>query len=154
MIARTTACALAGLALLAQPALSQEREWTLDAAGEDVFLVFGVPQTDDVGLSFWCKIGSSTLSVFYPVTWTDLAEGASVKLRMEAGTLDVTLRGKATAGAESGGSSIEAPLPIDSKLVAALSSNDRITLKLAGHKGVYPLAGANVDELVRLCRGP
>ena len=35
---------------------AQERQWTLDASDEDAYLIFGVPESDDVGLSLWCPI--------------------------------------------------------------------------------------------------
>ncbi len=53
--------------IFVQPAFAQEREWLLDAVEEDVFLVFGVPDTNDVGVSFWCKIGTGVVSVFAPL---------------------------------------------------------------------------------------
>ena len=149
---RSLACAFAFLALLAEPVFAQEREWSLDAAGEDAFLVFGVPQTDDVGLSFWCKIGSGKASVFYPVTWTDLKNGSAVKIQVEAGKTKLAIRGKATSQAEGGSASLEAPVALNSKLFGALKSADRVVLKVGTHKGVYPLVGADIDGLVRLCR--
>ena len=45
---------LATLVLGSAPSLAQERIWTLDQTDAEVYLVFGVPETDDVGVSFWC----------------------------------------------------------------------------------------------------
>ena len=42
--------------LVSTLALAQERQWSLDTVNNQVFLVFGVPESDDVGLSFWCDI--------------------------------------------------------------------------------------------------
>ena len=33
---------------------AQERQWSLDAGDQDAYLIFGVPDSDDVGVSLWC----------------------------------------------------------------------------------------------------
>ena len=53
---------LFAIGLLAGAAHAQEREWMLDASDEDAYLIFGVPETDDGGISLWCRIGKGTVS--------------------------------------------------------------------------------------------
>ena len=62
------------------PALAQERAWTLDAATEDAFLVFGVPQTEDVGFSLWCKIGSGKITMMTPEPGLKLQDGVAAPM--------------------------------------------------------------------------
>jgi hypothetical protein len=149
----TVAYAFAIFAVLASSAMAQEREWSLDAADEDAFLVFGVPQTDDVGLSFWCKIGSGKISMFYPVTWTDLEEGKEREIQVNVGGQTFNLSGKSAARTEAGAASLEIEIPAQSELIASAVKNDRLTLSVDKHRGVYPLTGANFEGLLRLCRG-
>ncbi len=146
-----THVAIALMALLL-PAQAQERQWSLDATGEDAFLVLGVPETDDVGLSFWCKIGGDSVSMFYPVTWTNLKNNSKVKVRIETGTRVFNLQGTGTASPEGGVASLEIPLKVNSKIFPAIKASDRLVLRVKGHRGAYPLDGADVDGLLKLCR--
>jgi hypothetical protein len=142
------------LALVLATALAQaqERQWSLDASGEDAFLVFGVPETDDVGLSFWCGIGAGSASMFYPVPWTDLKDNAVVRVHAELGATKLVLRGKATSRQNGGSASLEVPLKLNSPLLGALKSGDHLALRVLGHRAVYPLQGVDIDGLIRLCR--
>ena len=64
----------------AATAFAQEREWTFDTNDEDAFLTFGVPETDDVGVSFWCKMQSGEARVFLPEAGEGLTPGRNVKV--------------------------------------------------------------------------
>ncbi len=132
--------------------LAQEREWSLDASTEDAFLVFGVPQTDDVGLSFWCKIGSGSVSMFYPVTWRDFPDNSAVTVRAEIGPAKLKFKGKASARSEGAPASIEVPLALNAKLFKSMKTSDHFVLKVRGHSAAYPLSGADVDGLLSLCQ--
>jgi hypothetical protein len=135
-----------------EPALSQEREWSLDASDQDAFLVFGVPQTDDVGLSFWCKIGSGSVAMFYPVTWRDLPDNSLVTVRAEIGSTRLSFKGKASARSNGVPASLEVALNLDGKLFKSMKSSDHFVIKVRGHSAAYPLSGADVDGLLGLCR--
>jgi hypothetical protein len=132
--------------------LAQEREWSLDASADDAFLVFGVPQTDDVGLSFWCKIGSGSVAMFYPVTWRDFPDNSTVTVSAEIGPARLKLKGKASARSEGAPASIEVPLALNAKLFKSLKTSDHFVLKVRGHSAAYPLSGADIDGLLNLCR--
>ena len=67
------------LAAFSSPVLAQEREWAFDTGEADAYLVFGVPETDDVGVSFWCTIGSGEIRVFFPEAGDSLSAGQAVK---------------------------------------------------------------------------
>lgn len=139
------------LLAFASSAQAQERQWSLDASGEDAFLVFGVPETDDIGLSFWCKIGSGSVSMFYPVTWTGLKNNAIVKIRVEAGDTNLLLRGKATSSTEGGTASLEVALQPGADIFTALKKSDYVVLRVLAHKAAYPLQDADIDGLLSLC---
>src|SRR5262249_43377919 len=66
--------------LAATSAFAQERQWVFDTNDEDAFLTFGVPETDDVGISFWCKIQSGEARVFLPEAGEELKPGKKVKI--------------------------------------------------------------------------
>ena len=133
----------------ATSAEAQEREWLLDAAEEDVYLVFGVAETNDIGVSFWCKIGTQKVSVF-----TALPAGSA--FTAETSQFSVSVNGKSqglapTVNAESTPPTIEAPLEPQAEILEALQAAERFTLTIGDHKTTYPLAGADVPGLLRLC---
>ncbi len=140
------------LVLVSGQALAQERVWSLDAAGEDAFLVYGVPESEDVGISFWCKIGTDKTSLYFPVTWTTLKNEDVVPVAVKLGDVDFNLDGKVTAGEAFEGNSIEANIPFGQLFFDAVKAADRIKLTVIGHKSVYPLADVQVDGLLSLCQ--
>jgi hypothetical protein len=140
---------------LLSAAEAQERQWSLDASVEDAFLVLGVPETDDIGLSFWCKIGTGSVTLFYPVTWTDLKNNGTVRIHVELGSERYLLRGKASSRRAGSSASLEAELELDSQLFEGVKRNDYIVLRVLGHRAAFPLQDADFDGLINLCRqGP
>jgi hypothetical protein len=127
---------------LTSPALAQEREWSLGSSGEDVFLAFGVPETADIGVSFWCKIGGKNVSLFAP--FTGPSNGA-LKISLDVDGRDYEL------GAKIGDGSIEAALKPQGDVLAALKTSDRFQLTIGKHKATFPLDGADFDGLLAMC---
>ena len=66
----------------------------LDTASEDAFLVFGVPESDDVGVSFWCRIGSNRIKIFFPEGSSDLPPNTEAEFVVTTGTKQHSLKGK------------------------------------------------------------
>ena len=48
----------------ATAALAQEREWSWGTSETEAYLVFGVPKSEDVGISLWCTQDSGEVRVF------------------------------------------------------------------------------------------
>jgi hypothetical protein len=133
------------------PAQAQEREWQLDAADQDVFLVFGVPATEDVGISFWCRIGTAQLSLFAPLpTGTNAASVATTEIQIGNETFSL----KPVVNAEGAKPTLEAPLEPKDKFLGALKAAEKLKLTIAGHVSTFPLTGANFTGLMRLCENP
>lgn len=147
---------LFAIGLLAGAAHAQEREWMLDASDEDAYLIFGVPETDDVGISLWCRIGKGTVNVYLPVPTKLMPkkkDGAS-PLTISAGKETATFRGKADINREAAVSSIEAEIDGGHPLVDALLKEDRFTVTAGGAEIVFPLYNSDVEGLLALCRTP
>ena len=141
------------LALMAGAAHAQEREWTLDASDEDAYLIFGVPETDDVGLSLWCPVGSGVVNLYVPVPTKELPQSKekAAPITVAAGKETATFRGKADINPEAAVSSIEAEIAVEHPLVAALRTQDRLTIKVGQSELVFPLYDAAVGDLLALC---
>ena len=131
--------------------LAQEREWILDAAAEDAFLVFGVPQTEDVGLSFWCKIGSGKINLLTPEPGIKLKDAMPTTIAVTVAGKTYNVQGRTAIGSDSMRGSVEAEIRPDDPLFDALKSTDRFSIQASGHKTVYPTEGADFAGLLKVC---
>lgn len=141
-------------AALSQSAAAQERLWSLDAGDEDAYLVFGVPETDDVGISFWCTMGTGEISIFLPEADPDMKPEQTVPFTIRAGETVAELEGKTTANEEAGITSLEAKVSGSEPIFAALKEADRFKVKVGKEENVYPLTDADVAGLLKLCGKP
>ena len=145
---------LISLGLLAGNACAQEREWTLDASDQDAYLIFGVPETDDVGVSLWCPIHKGTVNLFVPRPTEELRKLKNKKVAMtvSAGAEKATFAAKADLNLEAAASSLEVEIPADHPLLKALGQADRFSVKTGGDEIVFPFYGADFASLMELCR--
>lgn len=141
------------LALMAAAAHAQEREWSLDASEEDAYLIFGVPDSDDVGLSLWCPIGKGVVNLYVPVPTDQLpkSQDKAAPITVTAGKESATFRGKTDINPEAAVSSIEAEIAVEHPLIAAMRANDRLTIRVGGSEVVFPLYNVSLEDLLALC---
>lgn len=135
----------------ATAAFAQEREWIFDTNDEDAFLTFGVPETDDVGISFWCKIQSGEARVFLPEAGEDVKPGKKVKITFNVAGSKYSFDAETTLNEEAGNTSAEATFKISDKFFAAMKSADRFGVHVGKDESVFPLEGADIDSFVRAC---
>ena len=83
------------LGWFAVSAHAQEREWLLDAGSEEAYLIFGVPDTDDVGVSLWCPLKKGMVNLYLqrPAEELSKLKAREVALKVSAGSETVTFRG-------------------------------------------------------------
>jgi hypothetical protein len=150
MIRLLTACLL--LLFFASSSKAQERQWSFDQTDKDAYLVFGVPETDDVGLSFWCTQRSGWITLFVPEADSGLKPGRKTRITIWAGGKRFRYSAATTENAEAGTISVEARLPADDKLFAALPGADRIRIVAGKSEHIYPLEDVDFSPLLQLCR--
>jgi hypothetical protein len=142
--------AVAASLMFLTSANAQEREWLLDAADQDVFMVFGVPNTNDVGVSFWCRIRKPGLTLFLPLPPN--VKKRKVKLKLNVG--DKTFALDAVKPVEDVTNTVETKIKDRDDLMSRLKAVDRFTITIAQHKTVYPLTNADIDGFLKLCESP
>ena len=142
---------LIGLLALPGGALAQEREWQFDTNGTEAYLVFGVPQSDDAGIGFWCAMNSGEIRIFVPEAAGALKPGAKVELDFEAGGGRFSYDASVETNEESGVPAATASSSTADGLYAALKHEDRFKLVVGKHQTVYPLMSADVSALLRVC---
>jgi len=145
---------LVALGLFAGQAAAQEREWSLDASDTEAYLIFGVPDSDDVGVSLWCPIRKGIVNLFVPRPTEELASlgRGKVALTVKAGDESATFGGKVDINSEGSASSVEAEVPADHPLFKALETADRFIVEVEGKPVVFPLYNVDMSMLMGLCR--
>jgi hypothetical protein len=143
------------IALLAMAplAIAQEREWTLNASDKEAFLVFGVPDTDDVGLSLWCEIGTNKLSVFINNVAGQLKQNQTTNMIIEVDGQQFHVKAKASVDKAGNSKSIEGQVPSNAPLLKAAESGTTLKTTIQNHTNTYPLIDANITGLLRTCAG-
>jgi hypothetical protein len=150
VLARSLLVAL-NLGLLAEVACAQEREWSFDTGEEDAYLIFGVPETDDVGVSFWCTIGMGEIRLFIPEAGESLRAGQTVKIDLDVGGKQFTLTAETAANEEAGSTSADARVETSNPIFAAFLAGDRFSVKIGKEVSVFPLQGADFQSLLHVC---
>src|SRR5690242_2612468 len=94
---------LAGILICAAgSAWAQEREWIFDTGDEDAYLVFGVPDSDDAGVSFGCTLQSGDIRIFVPEAGEELKHDEKIALTISVAGKDFTFDGLTSPNEMSG----------------------------------------------------
>jgi hypothetical protein len=140
----------AGFSAPAAAKEKEERVWTLSGLdkkkAEDVSLVYAVPESDYITITFGCKPKSGMVDVFISETGPKLKPGRKATATLAAGDAKATFPGKLLVNEDAGVPSFEGSLPAKEPLFAAVvggagtlaitvgPSTDTVTLKGAGEK--------------------
>jgi hypothetical protein len=135
-------------------AMAQEREWNIDQTDSDAYLVFGVPETDDVGVSFWCKLQSGIIHFYAPETDVKLKIGSRVPFTLEVPPKSFRFKGKTTVNEEAGSISLEAELKMTDPIFAAISKANYFSVRIGKNKQTYPLQESNFSGFLSGCKTP
>ena len=132
---------------------AQERQWGLDTVNNQAFLVFGVPESDDVGLSFWCDIGKSKVSAFLPETVAPLRRGERISIAMDVDGQTQKLAANVARDDGSGKLTVETTFALKGSMMKALREGQSLAIIVKGHVNSFPIADADFDGLVDACSG-
>lgn len=143
---------LAGMLICwATAAWAQEREWIFDTGDEDAYLVFGVPESDDAGVSFGCMLQSGDIRIFVPEAGEELTPDQKIVLTITVAGKDFTFDGLTSPNEMSGTTSAEAEIPAGDALFTQLVKADRFQVSTGKEENIFPLGGADFESLVRAC---
>ena len=143
------------LALLATSHLAwaQERQWSLNASEKEAFLVFGVPDTDDVGLSFWCEIGTNKTSFFVNGAPLQLKQNQSTNIKVTIDNQVFVIKAKAAIDSRGQRPSLEGQFKNDDPMLKAAQNGSILKVAVLGQTNTYPLIDADFVGLQRNCAG-
>jgi hypothetical protein len=134
--------------------VAQERIWNLDRTDQEAYLVFGVPETDDVGISFWCTLGSGVVKIYVPEGDPSLNPAASVDIKLEIASKSYPLKGKTSVNEETATISFEAELKTSDPVFSALQEANHFAVKVGASNHAFPLGEADFASLLEVCKKP
>jgi hypothetical protein len=134
--------------------LAQERVWNLDHTDQEAYLVFGVPETDDVGVSFWCTLKSGIVKIYVPEGDHSLKPAASVDIKLEIASKIYPLKGKTSVNEEAATISLEAELKTADPVFSALLEANHFAVKVGTSNNVFPLGEADFPSFLDVCKKP
>jgi hypothetical protein len=159
------ACALAATS----PTLAATH-WTLDVDGDGALLTTGAPRHGQVGVTAMnCAGGERVADLFFtvrhrvmarmqddvPVNAAGEAPPWNVRVTVRSGRFVGRFAGHALPDEETGGSSIEATVPMASPVMRAFARTGRLRLTAYGVGPVLPAAPpARVARFARVCLQP
>ena len=145
---------LAAVLLGSVRALGQERTWILDQTDQEVYLVFGVPETDDVGVSFWCTQRSGIVKFYLPESDPDLKLAGPVDFELEIDARKYPLKGKALVNEEAGTLSLETEFKVSDPVFPALREASHFAVTAGTSNHVFPLGEADFPAFLGACGKP
>ena len=145
---------LAALALGPTLSFAQERVWILDQSDQEIFLVFGVPDTDDIGISFWCTQKSGIVRFYLPESVPKQKFARTIDLKMEVASKTYPFKSKASLNEESGTLSLETELKASDPIFSALGSANHFAVKVGSRNHVFPLGEADLPGFLDMCKKP
>ena len=141
------------LIAMAGQASAQERQWTLDSSDKQVFLVFGVPDTADVGVSFWCDIGTPKVSLFVPLPHSQVRPGERRDISAHVDGKLFSFKGRAEKDAATGLINVEAPFQQNDAFLKAVAAGEILDFDIDHQHVAYPLADADFAGFKSACAG-
>ena len=141
------------LAIIATPGVPSSscaetvvKVWTLEAAAASADgrarLSYGLPETDDTMIRFSCAPASGVLDVLVFHTQLRLTRGSTTTVRLKAGGVRWSIRGRILANDESLDESFSGRIPFDPARFLNLAGADRLQISVGrGPAQSAPLAG-------------
>jgi hypothetical protein len=142
---------LVSIVMLAAQAQAQERSWNLDTSDTEAFLTFGVAESDDVGVSFWCKIKSGMIHIFLPDADASLKPNRKIRVGLSVSDKTFRFRAKTLANEEAATTSIEALIDARNPVFDLMKDANKFTIKAGNESQNFPLDGADIGALLRIC---
>ena len=125
----------------ASPARAAEKQvWGFVESGSEALLVYGVPESDVVTLSFICDTGKKRVEVVSTVLPAKPRTGQAVKTTLRNGDATAAYDGK-IGHSESGGFYVEASVAAEPKVVDVLRTGTALTISIPGREKRVPLRG-------------
>ena len=119
---------------------AEKQSWGFVTSGDAVFLVYGVPDSESVTLSFICAPKRKRVTVLTTVLPDKARAGRPVTIRLVNGATTLDYAGT-TAGSDDDGVHASAEIAIDPRIYDLLAKGASVRVEVAGAHDTVPLAG-------------
>ena len=137
-------CAIGALMLTAVAApvaaVPNKQSWDFIKAGDERFLVYGVPESDIITLSFICDTKKKSVEVVTTVLPSRVKAGRAGKIKLSTGSASLEYAGF-TGGNLDMGFHLAATTPIDAKMFDLLEKGTAVQIEALGKKDSVTLSG-------------
>lgn len=114
-------------------------------------MIFGVPESDDIGISFWCALRSGEVRIFVPEASETLKPDDTIEVKLTAGDKTFPLSAKTASNEEAASISLEIAVSASDPMFGTLEEADSFSLSFATDTQAFPLSGTDFPELLRAC---
>src|SRR5262249_4699881 len=130
------------IAMLAAVAAAAEKQsWGFVTSGDQVLLVYGVPESEAVTLAFICAPKRKRMTLVTTVLPDKARAGRPVTIRLVNGATTLDYAGKTGRDSAEDGVHASAEIAIDPRLYDLLAKGKSVRVEVADARETVPLAG-------------
>jgi len=147
-------CIAVATVLVASPAAAEKQSWGFVKSGAEVLLVYGVPESEAITVSFICAPKKRTIDVVTTVLPRDAKKGRTGIIKLSNGSSSVEYAG--TVGRDNADSGVHfaAATTIDPQLFDLLDKGTTVRIDALGAHDIVPLNGIKkpLAQMRQACR--
>ena len=142
------------MVLLAAPASAGREQWSFIRSGSEALLVYGVPETDLVTLSFICEPKRKTIDIVTTVLPGNVKGERPGRIKLSGTDASLEFAGKTSRYDEDRGIHFLAPTAIDARLFDLLDKGTSLRIEAMGARDSVPLARISkpLAQMRQACR--
>jgi hypothetical protein len=147
-------CALAAVLLTAAPASAEKQTWGFVKSGSEVLLVYGVPESEAITLSFICEPSKKTIEIVTTVLPQKAKQGRAGTIKLSNGSTSLEFTGKTGRDNEETGVHFAAATTIEPPLFDLLARGTSLRIEALGARDSVPLGRikAPLAQMRKACR--
>lgn len=152
---RSTLPFVLALLLSAAPAASAETQsWGFVRSGSEALLVYGVPESEAVTLSFICEPKKKQIDVVTTVLPAKSKLGRQATIKLTNGSASLAFNGKVGRDNADSGEHVSAITAIDARLFDLLENGTSVRIDALGAHDSVPLKGIKgpLAQMRKACR--
>lgn len=147
-------CAVLAMLPTAAPASADKQSWGFIKSSSDVLLVYGVPESEAVTLSFICDPKKNRIDIITTVLPSGAKVGRLGTIKLTNGSSSLEFKGKVGRDNEESGEHFSALTAIDPRLFDLLENGTSIRIDAMGARDSVPLTRIKgpLAQMRRACR--
>lgn len=141
-------------ALLATPASTGKEQWSFVKSGSEALLVYGVPESDVITLSFICEPKRKSIDIVTTVLPKNVKGERPGRIKLTGAAASLEFAGKTSRFDEDRGIHFSAPSTIDTRLFDLLEKGTSLRIEAMGARDNVPLAQVRkpLAQMRQACR--